>query len=84
MHGNVWEWCLDYFHSRLPGGTDPRPPSDTPGTQNRDGSGSRVRRGGAWMKSAASSSAVRPLRLPYEPPRRSDHIGFRVIALVER
>lgn len=23
MHGNVWEWCLDYYHAQLPGGTDP-------------------------------------------------------------
>lgn len=75
MHGNVWEWCRDWFHSTLPGGTDPDL-SNVPGMQNRDGSYSRVRRGGAWIESAAFCRSA--CRLPYEPQRDSDHIGFRV------
>lgn len=80
MHGNVWEWCRDYYHPRLPGGTDPDLYTSR-GAANRDGSYSRVRRGGAWIEPGwACRSAC---RLRYEPHRRSDHIGFRIV-IVER
>lgn len=78
MHGNVWEWCRDWYHRRLPGGADPDLSSE-PGAPNRDGTYSRVRRGGAWIEQGwACRSAA---RLRFEPERRSDHIGFRVIAV---
>jgi formylglycine-generating enzyme required for sulfatase activity len=81
MHGNVWEWCRDWYHARLPGGVDPDLSGDA-GVANRDGSYSRVRRGGAWIEPAwACRSAC---RLRYEPPRRSDHIGFRVFVVEKR
>jgi formylglycine-generating enzyme required for sulfatase activity len=78
MHGNVWEWCRDWYHARLPGGVDPDL-YEVPGERNGDGTYSRVRRGGAWIEEGwACRSAC---RLRYEPPRRSDHIGFRVVAV---
>ena len=80
MHGNVWEWCRDWYHAQLPGGTDPGL-YDVPGVMNRDGTYSRVRRGGAWIESRWDCRSARRLR--YEPPRRSDHIGFRIV-VVER
>jgi formylglycine-generating enzyme required for sulfatase activity len=77
MHGNVWEWCRDFYHARLPGGTDPDLYA-LKGEANRDGTYSRVRRGGAWIEPEwACRSAC---RLRYEPHRSSDHIGFRVVA----
>jgi sulfatase modifying factor 1 len=79
MHGNVFEWCRDWYHAWLPGGVDPDL-SDVRGEQNRDGTFSRVRRGGAWMDSAEYCRSA--YRLRFEPERRSDHIGFRV-AIVE-
>ncbi|MBL9211972.1 MAG: formylglycine-generating enzyme family protein [Opitutaceae bacterium] len=76
MHGNAFEWCRDWYHARLPGGTDPDL-SQVKGEPNRDGTYSRVRRGGAWMDDARFCRSA--LRLRYEPPRSSDHIGFRVV-----
>jgi formylglycine-generating enzyme required for sulfatase activity len=77
MHGNVFEWCRDWYHEKLPGGTDPDL-SSVKGTRNRDGSYSRVRHGGAWCDDGEPCRSARRLR--YEPERRSDHIGFRVVA----
>ncbi len=79
MHGNEFEWCRDWYHARLPGGVDPDM-SEVRGLPNRDGSFSRVRRGGAWMDPAAFCRSA--LRLRYEPERRSDHIGFRVVLVL--
>jgi sulfatase modifying factor 1 len=75
MHGNIFEWCRDWYHARLPGGTDPDL-ATARGVQNRDGTYSRVRRGGAWNDELWACRSA--LRLRYEPHRRSDHIGFRV------
>ena len=78
MHGNIFEWCRDWYHSSLPGGVDPDL-YDRKGLPNRDGSYSRVRRGGAWNDDASFCRAA--LRLRYEPERASDHIGFRVVVV---
>ena len=75
MHGNEFEWCRDWYHAHLPGGTDPDL-SDRKGLPNRDGSFSRVRRGGAWMDAPEFCRSA--LRLRYEPERNADHIGLRV------
>ncbi|MEO6244243.1 MAG: formylglycine-generating enzyme family protein [Opitutaceae bacterium] len=80
MHGNEFEWCRDWYHAQLPGGLDPDL-SDRPGERNRDGTYSRVRRGGAWMDAPEFCRSA--LRLRYEPERDADHIGLRV-ALVPR
>ena len=76
MHGNEWEWCRDWYHARFPGGVDPDL-SAVKGLPNRDRTYSRVRRGGAWVEKAAFCRSASRLR--YEPERRADHIGFRVI-----
>jgi formylglycine-generating enzyme required for sulfatase activity len=80
MHGNTFEWCRDWYHARLPGGVDPDLHDTRPTAQlNRDGTGSRVRRGGAWTDDGWPCRSA--FRLRFEPERRYDHIGFRVVAV---
>jgi formylglycine-generating enzyme required for sulfatase activity len=78
MQANVVEWCRDWYHTKLPGGIDPDL-SQVKGTRNRDGTHSRVRRGGAWLDDGWACRSA--LRQRFEPERRSDHIGFRVVAV---
>jgi formylglycine-generating enzyme required for sulfatase activity len=80
MHGNVFEWCRDWYHATLPGGADPDLYSaKTTAPPNRDGTLSRVRRGGCWADNGWPCRSA--FRLRFEPERRSDHIGFRVVAV---
>jgi formylglycine-generating enzyme len=78
MHGNVVEWCRDWFHARLPGGMDPDL-SMVLGSKNRTGDYSRSRRGSAWTDDGWASRSA--FRQRFEPERRYDHIGFRVVAV---
>ncbi len=80
MHGNTFEWCRDWYHRRLPGGFDPdlRDALDTATRSEHDGV-SRVRRGGCWADDGWACRSA--FRLRFEPERRYDHIGFRVVAV---
>ena len=68
MHGNVWEWCRDWYGDYPPGPvTDPTGP---------DSGSSRVLRGGCWISYARGCrSAYRDDRYPSY--RNSDY-GFRL------
>jgi formylglycine-generating enzyme required for sulfatase activity len=80
MHGNVVEWCRDWYHAKLPGGTDPDlHDAKATAAKNRTGDCSRSRRGSAWTDEAWASRSA--FRQRFEPERRYDHIGFRVVAV---
>ena len=70
MHGNVWEWCLDWYQDPYPGGsvTNPSGPSLAV---------SRVFRGGGWDYIAASCRSA--FRNNVSPTRRTNYVGFRVV-----
>lgn len=80
MHGNTYEWCRDWYHTRLPGGRDPDLYSaNRSATRSEHGDISRVRRGGGWTDDGWACRSA--FRLRFEPERRYDHIGFRVVAV---
>lgn len=80
MHGNTFEWCRDWYHARLPGGTDPDLYlARSTATRSEHGDLSRVRRGGCWVDDGWACRSA--FRLRFEPDRRYDHIGFRVVAV---
>jgi formylglycine-generating enzyme required for sulfatase activity len=68
MHGNVWEWCLDWNGHIYPGAvTDPKGAASGP---------FRVIRGGSWWDDAKfCRSAFRSICYP--PWHRYYGIGFR-------
>ncbi len=66
MHGNVWEWCADWYTNWHRDGTDPSGYSS--GVE-------RVNRGGSWGDEAANCRAAD--RSHNYPDRRSDYLGFR-------
>jgi formylglycine-generating enzyme required for sulfatase activity len=70
MHGNVWEWTVDWYQSLYPTGypvVDPIGPAS--GLH-------RVRRGGAWNHDGAHLRSAK--RHDITPGSRSRDIGFRV------
>lgn len=70
LHGNVGEWCLDWYRPIYPEGavTDPTGPSD---------GDRRIIRGGSYKTSATETRSA--ARSSARPDTRRDDVGFRVV-----
>jgi len=69
MHGNVWEWCWDWY-GNYPSGVQTDPTGVVSST-------SRVVRGGSWMHSAWSTRSAN--RSALNPDVKFNAFGFRVV-----
>jgi len=68
MHGNVWEWCEDWYHDSYNGA-----PTDG-SAWLRPRSEHRALRGGACISNCRSA-----YRISYYPDDRNVYIGFRLV-----
>lgn len=68
MHGNVYEWCQDWYGKYTNDSTDP---------VGSSGGSSRVLRGGCWSISAEHCRSAN--RSYFSPDDRNGSIGFRLV-----
>jgi formylglycine-generating enzyme required for sulfatase activity len=72
MHGNLREWCSDWYGRPLQGGKDPVGPSSAP---------FRVHRGGCWASHADACRSA--YRFRGAPGVQNDDVGFRIATVHE-
>jgi formylglycine-generating enzyme required for sulfatase activity len=72
MHGNLWEWCADWYSDKPGGGVDPAGPAE--GSE-------RARKGGGWGAKATNCRSASRNSLP--PDTLYNTQGFRVAIIRE-
>ena len=71
MHGNVFEWCQDYWHNNYENA-----PEDGSAWLTDNSDAFRVRRGGSWIFDPSYCRSA--FRGSYNPDDRNGNLGFRV------
>jgi formylglycine-generating enzyme required for sulfatase activity len=74
MHGNVWEWCLDYWHPGYEGA-----PVDGSTWVSGGDPDQRLLRGGSWCGHPGGCRSA--YRGHVRPGGADSHVGFRVVCL---
>ncbi len=72
MHGNVWEWVQDHYHTNYDGA-----PADGSPWEDEGSNGPRALRGGSW--NFIPENARASLRYGFDPDDRYYGVGFRVL-----
>ena len=79
MHGNVFEWCLDFFETNITGngGKVNIDPANSTKTLSGATVLDRVLRSGNYRTTATDCRPAN--RVSFGPENRTDHTGFRVV-----
>jgi formylglycine-generating enzyme required for sulfatase activity len=80
MHGNVWEWCEDFWHPSLEQGpTDGSSWLDLAADLPEAIARKKLLRGGSWYNRPRNGRSA--CRYSLHPDDRNFNIGFRVCCL---